>query len=65
MGYRDPERLLLTTKRVPGTVVDLECQFIELCYIGSQILMKRRAWGVESQPQNADDFRKSPLAKIA
>lgn len=65
LGWLDPERLLLTTQRVPGTVVDLECQFIKLCYVGRQILMKRRAWGVESQPKNADDFRKSTLAKIA
>lgn len=40
--------------------VDLECQLIKLGYMGGQVLITRRAWGVESQPKSVADFRKGP-----
>lgn len=66
LAWLDSEKLTFSTKRVLGPVVDKECQFIKLRYVGSRSLITRRSWGLESrQPRIVDDFRKSPSAKIA
>lgn len=49
LGSLDPERLTLTTTRVPGTVLGLRCLFIKLCWVGSEILITRMAWQSTSQ----------------